>query len=197
MLGSTTHRVLRHSPLPVLAIPPVKGRATGPSQHWPGKLALAPVDLGARDRVDALAAAVVARELGVPLQLVHVVEQIEDLPWLEVDATRRNLQRSRRALAHLTNLKHELAWAVTDCSVEYGKPADRIAAKASSSKVGLVVMTRRGSQGLFGPRLGSISYQVLLKARTPVLALPSDKQWIRSAVSLRPKPTSTKAERSL
>ena len=28
MLGSTTHRILRNSPLPVLAIPPVKGHAT-------------------------------------------------------------------------------------------------------------------------------------------------------------------------
>jgi hypothetical protein len=71
MFGSTTHRVLRESSLPVLATPPVITRA--PLRNWPGKRAIAPVDLGPRDRADAVAAATVARELGVRLQLVHVV----------------------------------------------------------------------------------------------------------------------------
>lgn len=188
MLGSTTHRILRRSPLPVLAIPPVKGRVKIPPRKWPGKWVLAPVDLGVRDRADALAAAVVAREMGAQLQLVHVVEPITDRAWLELDVTRRNQQRERRALAHLTQLKDGLAWAVADCQVLSGDPAEEIAGMAASSNIGLVVMTRRRGQGLFGPRQGSISYQVLLGAKTPVLALPSDKTWMRRAIALRPKP---------
>src|SRR5688572_9219083 len=90
MLGSTTHRLLRQSSLPILATPPVTGRSRGPAKDWPGKMILAPVDIGARDRADALAAAVVARELGTQLELVHVVEPINNPPWLEVDAYRRN-----------------------------------------------------------------------------------------------------------
>jgi nucleotide-binding universal stress UspA family protein len=187
MLGSTTHRVLRKSPLPVLAIPPVKGRALRPRKSWPGKWALAPVDLGPRDRADALAAAVAARELGTKLLLVHVVEPVAEVPWLELDVARRHLQRERRALAHLTQLKDDLEWAVGGCTVESGKPADAIAKLASDGDVGLVVMTRRRGQGLLGPRQGSISYQVLIRARTPVLALPSDKKWMRRAISFRPK----------
>lgn len=187
MVGSTTHRVLRNSPIPVLAVPPVTGRAKRPSRNWPGKWALAPVDLGQRDRVDAMTAAVVARELGTQLRLVHIVEPITQLPWLEVDAARRDQQRERRAMAHLSRLKDELAWAVTDCVVQAGTPGDAIAAIASKNDVGLVVMTRRRGQGLFGPRQGSISYQVLVDARTPVLALPSDNKWIRRAVALRPR----------
>ena len=85
-------------PFRYLAIPPVKGHVRGPSKAWPGKWALAPVDLGPRDRTDALAAAVVARELGTKLLLVHVVEPVAEVPWLEVDAARRNQQRERRAL---------------------------------------------------------------------------------------------------
>jgi nucleotide-binding universal stress UspA family protein len=191
MLGSTTHRVLRQSPLPVLAIPPVKGRVRGPSKAWPGKWALAPIDLGPRDRGDALAAAVVARELGTKLLLVHVVEPLAEVPWLELDTSRRNLQRERRALAHLSALKDDLEWAVGGCKVELGKPALAIAKLASDGNVGLVVMTRRKGQGLLGPRQGSISYQVLIAARTPVLALPSDKTWIRRASALRPKKPAT------
>lgn len=186
MLGSTTHRILRRSPLPVLATPPVTGRGGGPPKAWPGRLIIAPVDLGARDRADALAAAVVARELGTQLELVHIVEPIVNPPWIEVDAYRRNLQRERRAAARLTQLQDELKGVATAVRVESGKPADEIAKVASSKHVGLVVMTRRRGQGLFGPRQGSISYQVLRKANTPVLALPSDKAWMRRVLRRRP-----------
>jgi len=187
MLGSTTHRILAKSPIPVLAVPPAVGRAKRPSPSWPGKWALAPIDLGQRDRVDAMSAAIAARELGAQVRLVHIVEPITELAWLELDATRRNLERERRAMAHLSRLKDELKWAVTDCVVQSGTPGDAIAAIASKNDVGLVVMMRRRGQGLFGPRQGSISYQVLIEARTPVLGLPSDKKWIRRAVSMRPK----------
>ncbi len=128
MLGSTTHRLLRRSPLPILATPPVTGRGRGPAKDWPGKMIIAPVDIGARDRADALAAAVVARELGTQLELVHIVEPINNPPWLEVDADRRNLQRQRRAVVRLTQLQDELKDVATAVRVETGKPADEIAA---------------------------------------------------------------------
>lgn len=108
MLGSTTLRVLRKSPLPVLAIPPVRGRVTRPAGNWPGPWALAPIDLGASAHADAMAAAICARELGAQLRLVHVVEPLLERPWIEVDARRRNQQRQRSALARLASLKDEL-----------------------------------------------------------------------------------------
>jgi nucleotide-binding universal stress UspA family protein len=185
MLGSTTHRVLRRSPLPVLAVPPVKGRAKRPNRSWPGKWALAPIDLGPGARADAMAAAICARELDTQLRLVHIVEPLSEVPWLELDAIRRTRQLERRALAYLSRLKDELPSVVTDTLVQAGKPGDAISAIAAKNDVGLVVMTRRRGQGLFGPRQGSISYQVLVHAGTPVLALPSDKQWVRRAASLR------------
>ncbi len=185
MLGSTTHRLLRRSPLPILATPPVTGRTRGPAKGWPGKMIIAPVDIGARDRADALAAGVVARELGTQVELVHIVEPITNPPWLELDADRRNLQRQRRAIARLTQLQDELRDVATAVRVETGRPADKIAAAASSRHVGLVVMTRRRGQGLFGPRQGSISYQVLTKGNTPVLALPSDNAWMRRVMRRR------------
>src|SRR5687768_13935290 len=148
MFGSTTHRVLRESALPVLATPPVITRASGALRNWPGKRAIAPVDLGSRDRADAFTAATVARELGVRLQLVHVVEPVPDIPWLELDEARRNQQRHRKAMAILAEVNEALAWAVTDCHVAKRKPADKIAKLASSTAVGLVIMTRRRGQGL-------------------------------------------------
>ena len=182
MIGSTTHRILRQSPLPVLATPPVKGRAARPPRNWPGKMAIAPIDFSARDRADALAAAVAARELGTQLELVHVVEPIADVPWLELDEALRNQQRQRRAAARLTRMQDDVRWNVSGVRVETGKPAQVIASIAASSRVGLVVMTRRRGQGLFGPRQGSISYEVLCRSNTPVLALPSDTKWMRRVI---------------
>ena len=185
MLGSTTHRILRRSQLPVLATPPVAGGVHGPAKDWPGTTVVAPVDIGTRDRGDALAAAAVARELGTKLELLHVVEPIASPPWLEVDADRRNLQRQRRATARLTQLQDALKGVATGVRVESGNPADEIANVAASKNVGLVVMTRRRGQGLWGPRQGSISYQVLCQANTPVLALPSEGAWIRRVIRRR------------
>ncbi len=182
MIGSTTHRILRRSRLPVLATPPVKGRAARPRRNWPGKTAIAPIDFGPRDRADVLAAAVAARDLGVELELVHVVEPIADVPWLELDEARRNQQRERRAAARLTRLQDDVRWNVKGVRVESGKPGPVIASIASSTRAGLVVMTRRPGQGLFGPRQGSISYEVLCRSNTPVLALPSDTKWMRRVI---------------
>jgi nucleotide-binding universal stress UspA family protein len=182
MIGSTTHRILRQSRIPVLATPPVKGRAARPPRSWPGKMAIAPIDFGPRDRADALAAAVSARELGVQLELVHIVEPIADVPWLELDEAKRNQQRERRAAARLTRLQDDVRWNVSGVRVESGKPGPMIASIAASSRVGLVVMTRRPGQGLFGPRQGSISYEVLCRSNTPVLALPSDAKWMRRVI---------------
>lgn len=176
MIGSTTHRVLRESSLPVLATPPVRGRAKPPGKNWPGKSAIAPIDLAAGNRTDAVAAAVVARELGATLELLHVVEPVAALPWLEVDAVRRRDQITRKAEAQLSRIATGLPVAV-NITVQAGSPADVIAKRAAASSVGVVIMTRRRGQGLFGPRQGSISYQVLTKANTPVLALPGDAKW--------------------
>jgi nucleotide-binding universal stress UspA family protein len=182
MIGSTTHRILRDSPLPVLATPPVKGRSARPPRNWPGKLSIAPIDFSPRVRADVLAAAVAARELGTKLELVHVVEPIADVPWLELDEARRNKQRERLALAQLTRLQDELHDTIPAVRVESGKPPQVIARIASAGQVGLVVMTRRRGKGLFGPRQGSISYEVLWRSNTPVLALPGDPSWIRRVV---------------
>jgi nucleotide-binding universal stress UspA family protein len=187
LFGSTTHRMLRRSTLPILATPPAGSRAAGPRTGWPGKWALAPVDLGTRSRADALAASVAARELGARVELVHVVEPVAQLPWVEVDAERRNNQRLRRAMVWLTRFRDELAWAAAGCRVEQGAPAAEIARIAAEARTGLVIMTRRRGQGLFGPRQGAISYHVLCEARTPILALPSGAKWMRRVVSRVPK----------
>jgi universal stress protein F len=168
MLGSTTERVLRGTTVPVLAIPPFKRRAsTTLSRGWPEKRTLAPVDFGQHLRNDATTAADVAAQLGTLLVLLHVVPP----------RNRGQLLKARTRLETLIkNLKFE---AVVGCRVLAGKPDEQIAAVAADADVDLVILTRRRGKGFFGARLGSISYQVLCEAGTPVLALPPSSKWLR------------------
>lgn len=190
MFGSTTHRVLRSVDVPVLAIPPVKSGTSAPVRTWPGRLVMAPVDLGAKDKRDALNAALVTDALGSQLLLLHVLETGSPSMWQRLDLPRTTRERlmKTRAEARLGALRARTeAAVVTTTRIVSGSPAAQIAAAAADRHVGLVIMTRRRGQGLFGPRQGSISYQVLCNAKTPVLALPSDGNWIRRAGSLKGK----------
>lgn len=190
MFGSTTHRVLRRADVPVLAIPPVKGRTPPPAKTWPGSWVLAPVDIGAKDKQDSMNAALVADALGARLLLLHVVEPADATLRERLDLPRANRDAvlKARAQARLDMLRARTEAAVpTACRVVAGRPAAQIAAAAADREIGLVIMTRRRGQGLFGPRQGAISYEVICSARTPVLALPSDSKWIRRAASRRSK----------
>ena len=190
MFGSTTHRVLRRVKVPVLAIPPVKSGTPAPARTWPGRWVMAPVDLRAKDARDALTAALVTDALGSQLLLLHVVDAGSLSMWQRLDLPRSNREglMKTRAEARLGALRARAeAVVVTTTRVVAGSPAAQIAAAAADRQVGLVIMTRRRGQGLFGPRQGSISYQVLCNAKTPVLALPSNSKWIRRAGALKAK----------
>ena len=173
MLGSTTHRVLHRSPIPVLAVPPFKrGSTKKPTGSWPGQTVLAPLDLAPGSQAQAAVAAKVAAGLGTRLQLVHVVEPLRMPDWLKWEAGQARRGRLSRAQARLDKLRARLDPAVvTECRVVTGDPAEQIAIAAAGRSVGLVVLTRRRGQGLLGPRRGSITYQVLCSANTPILAM--------------------------
>ena len=186
MLGSTTHRILRRSPLPVLATPPVSGRAHA-ARPKDG-----PASWSSRQSISA--PAIARTQLLPPPSRASSAPNWSWFTLLNRSAARRGSRSmpsgatvsvSVAPSARLTQLQDELAGVATAVRVESGKPADEIAKIASSKQVGLVVMTRRRGQGLFGPRQGSISYEVLCKANTPVLALPSDKAWMRRVVRMR------------
>lgn len=164
MMGSTTERVLRNAPVPVLAIPPPTV-SSAVSRAWPRKPALAPVELGRRLRDDIGMVSEAATALGVGLALVHVVPPRD----------RTQLLKARAQLDRVVQgLKFE---TIVTGHVLAGKPAEQIAAMAAETDVDLVILTRRRGKGLFGPALGSFSYQLLCSARTPVLALPPTRGW--------------------
>jgi nucleotide-binding universal stress UspA family protein len=171
--GSTTERVLRETPVPVLVTPP----------HDPGYVRLedakrllarilVPVDLSPSSLQQVQMARGLADALGLSLILVNVVE-----PLRSRLATRLNLagiEADRRAVAEegLAELMATLPLRLhPEALVAYGDPAEEVAKVARDRQAGLIVMGLHGSP-LLGPRMGSVTYRLLCLSPSLVLALP-------------------------
>lgn len=180
--GSTTERVLRQSPVPVLAIPPA---ATGKiGRRWPGLRLLAGIDLDANAPSDARAVAAVAHAFNRPLTLVHVVEPNQLPPWLAGFASRDVEARAEAARTALARLVGALKGVRVDARVVVGDPSAHIPKLAKQAGADLIVLALRRSDGLFGAAQGTITYRVLSSGcAIPVLAMPRRGPTARSRAS--------------
>jgi universal stress protein A len=175
-MGSTTQGVLRRTTVPVLAVPTHTSDKKGPLQSersWPDGRIIAVVELDERSLRDARAAGRVARWFGSALLLVHVVPEFKAPPWLHtrIDANdRARITEARSRLKAIgARIRHHDG---LETRVLFGIPTDAITALTATERPGLVITGLRTTDRWFGPRRGSISYHVLLRANTPVLALP-------------------------
>lgn len=170
LLGSTTATVLRQARVPVLTIPGAIGRRAG-TLRWPPSRVLGALALDGHARVDAAAYAEVARLLGVPLMLLHVVPAPPVPGWYgrrgRRSDSRRDVQRT------LDRLGAQHADVVDEIVVLSGDPPAGIQAAASGRAGAIILMVLRSRPGLFGSRAGAVSYEVLCRAAAPVLALPA------------------------
>lgn len=170
--GSVTDRVLRRTTIPVLAVPP--GVSARGLTSWPGNRILCAVELSPRAREDVRATAEIARVFGRDLTLVHIVTPTPGAPWLARALRghdRARLKAARARLEELARWARTLLGAHVESRALLGHPAEEISAMANDIRAGLIVLTLRRGHGLFGARQGTITYQVLCGAATPVLAL--------------------------
>lgn len=156
LLGSTTLSVLERTPVPVLAVPGADD-SSRPSPDWPGPVVAAAVEHDARTRSELRLAADIAAWLRASLLIVHV-------------AARRDA--SEAAAAALTSESAALRTdAAARVQVVTGDVGPAVAAAARAAGAGLVMTMLRDRLGWFGPQRGSVSYDVVTHATTPVLAL--------------------------
>jgi nucleotide-binding universal stress UspA family protein len=175
LIGSTTERLFRLTPVPLLAVPPslTASGAREPAPSWPGPAIMASVDLRDDSESDVRDAASIARAFGASLVLVHVVPQVTPPPWYRADLSAHWRMRVAKAQRQLESLAEAAGSSVSiETRVVSGNPADEIAALAAEERIGVVVMHLRKGPGLFGSRAGSIAYHVLRHAVTPVLVQP-------------------------
>jgi nucleotide-binding universal stress UspA family protein len=169
--GSTTEQVLRKSKVPVLAIPPSVRARNQTAVPTDITRVIAPIDLAGEWQSDAMRAAQIAGDFEAPLVLVHVLAPVQTPPWLRRrrDTNNRRIEKATKSLERVrTKLFADLRSMST--KVLLGDPAHEIARLTHPGS--LVVMSLRGTAGVWGMRRGSVAYHVLTHALTPVLALP-------------------------
>jgi nucleotide-binding universal stress UspA family protein len=173
LLGSTTERVLRDTPVPVL-ITPQNARPVANASDISGHVhrIVAPVDLTDATPGQLAVAGEIATRLGVPLLLAHVLEPIYVPPRVRLAIP--TLEDDRRHAAEQKLLEQRAACgssAAVETLVVAGSVPEEIAAVAEARQAGLIVMGLHSS-GRLGRRMGSVTYRVLCLTRALVLALP-------------------------
>lgn len=173
--GSTTERVLRETTVPVL-VTREDGAAHGPASVEEAarrvRRVLAPVLSPSTSDRPLVVSRAIARALGVPQLLLHVVEPVR-VRHPRAEGLIPGIERERRERAEtaLASVAASAGPPVPETLIAYGEPSEEIVKVARDRGVGLIVMGLVGSQ-LGGPRIGSVTYRVLCAAPCPVLALP-------------------------
>lgn len=152
LLGSVAEQVVRHARCPVLTM----GRAAfAGSAHQNGVAVAVDLTDGSEPALDA--AESLASAFGVPLTVVHVVDDP-----LEKEEAARRLEGLRK-LRQRPNLKTEVLYD--------DDPVDAVVAFAKRTQPELLVVATHGRKGLRRSVMGSISEHVVRQAPCPVLTV--------------------------
>jgi nucleotide-binding universal stress UspA family protein len=173
LFGSTTERVLRDTPVPVMVTP---GGEPGPenAETWlrAVRSVLVPVDLSGFSRHQLEVAQGLAEGIGAAVVVAHVLEPLAVRDQLRrltdaIDAARRN-QVSSQLDDLLRDVRSPLQRTV---AIGYGDPAHEIARLAREHAAGAIVMALHSSPDA-GRRIGSVTYRLLCQTPALVVALP-------------------------
>ena len=171
--GSTTERVLRETRVPVLVTPEEYPRVVSLEEASRTiRRIIVPVDLTGNSPRQVAVAAGIASALSVPLILTYVLEPVFVPPRIRAQVPGSDAARREYAERHLAQLVTQAGLPdTTETMVVSGEPSEEIVKLATTRNAGLIVMGLHSS-GVFGPRMGSVTYRVLCLTPTPVLALP-------------------------
>jgi nucleotide-binding universal stress UspA family protein len=171
--GSTTGRVLRHAEIPVLAVPLHETSAPSGPRRLAGPFVV-PVDFSDASVRAAGMGAQLARALGQPLVLLHVVPPIRVGPRWQAEAAAYDAGRVEKARTELQHVRAGLEAGDVEIVVAQGDPAEEIARLAAERHAGVIAMGLQGEGlPLVGRAPGSVATRVLALAQVPVLAVPA------------------------
>jgi len=174
-MGSTTEKLLRHSPVPLITINAAGEKAGGP--HFRRILVTTDFSEGTSD---ALAYAFsVAQENESQIMLLHVVH---DAAAADVSGKYREslVQGVQKQLDDLVPTEAK-AWCDVSTEVEIGVPYRIIMRVLEDEKVDLLVMNIHGKGMLDRALLGSTAERVVRAAPCPVMLIPPLKKNLRIA----------------
>lgn len=167
VMGSTTDRVLRRAPCPVLVVsdPSHNVMTTGPDGRHRLTRILYCTDFSENSDKAMVYAISVAAEYGAELMVLHVVEHASDLASAETLIATRAEQ-----LVRLVPVNEGRKFTV-NTAVRLGKPYQEIVRHAGEAQTTLIIMTARGGDAVDRAVFGSTTYRVIQLGPCPVLAV--------------------------
>jgi nucleotide-binding universal stress UspA family protein len=166
IIGSTTERMLRHSPVPILTISAAKASRT------PGKpirRILVTTDLSSGTSDAMRYALSLARENKARLMVLHVLEETRALTSKKYrDELAARVKRECEKLIP----RDAKADCDVDIRIEAGTPYHVILSVVEKDKIDLAVMNTHGKGMLDRALLGSTTERVVRGAMCPVIVIP-------------------------
>lgn len=179
MLGNFADKVLRRSMVPVALV-----RGSSPPANEGFQSLLVPLDKTSYSETALSIATDLAQRSGATLALVNVCEPFwvspyaETMPQLsyvgherERDVDRESLETGRYYLDQLARrIRADGIRSIWE--VRFGKPADEILRAAETTEADLIVMATHDRHGIRRLALGSVTSEVLQRAKMPILTIP-------------------------
>jgi nucleotide-binding universal stress UspA family protein len=181
--GSTTAKVVRRSPCPVIAVPPT-------ARSKPPRTILAATDFSRASDASLREAAELAKTFDAALDVLHVYSAPSFVPpntlvgaGADTLLTLSKLEE-RRATEDLNEFVSDLrkrGIQIRDGNVLFGSPARTLVEYAKRGQYDLLVMGTLGRSGVSHLIAGSVAERVVQHAPCPVLTVRHDYQPLRAA----------------
>jgi nucleotide-binding universal stress UspA family protein len=180
MLGSTTDKLIRHAPCPVLVVRettrgPVKTAAEGIVLE---KI-LVPVDFSECSREGARYASVFATAVGADLLLMHIVEPSHEWACRAIAPRPDCAQRFEKTLLEAEEKINRivnflpLIGISAETAIEVGKPLRDLVKESEQRDIDMIITSTHGYSALRHALLGSVAEGLAREAKCPVLIVPS------------------------
>jgi len=172
VFGSTCEKVLRTSPVPVLAIKSGERSAVGKDLALSLKRILCPIDFSAFSESSLPMARTLAKQFGATLILAHIVDTRFDYPeWTAEVAMSNSAHLLKAAQEHVNRVAAGIADVKTEVHVSCGVPSRTLVDLTADGKADLVIMPTHGRKGIAHVLLGSVTERVARGAKCPVLTV--------------------------
>jgi len=180
LLGSTTERVIRFAPCPLLV---ARGKsykaalALGEKSKLKIRKILVPVDFSECSLTGVRYAAFLAKCLAARLKLLHVVvrhDYVFDSAEFEGEITRFTEAARARAKKQMTKLRRSTFLQGVSCEAEIriGNAITEICGQGTTDDAVLIVLSTHGRSGFRRALIGSVAEQVTRYAEHPVVIVP-------------------------
>jgi nucleotide-binding universal stress UspA family protein len=172
-MGGTCDRIVRLSPVPVLAIKhPEREFVAGLDPTVKLKKVLCPCDFSEFSHEAIPIAVDLCRRFDATLILEHIVDNRTDYstfyPAYAVHISPQLLENSRKMLESIASKYDDLN---VECRVNVGIPMPSLLETVDGEDISLVVMSTHGRSGIRRAFLGSVSERLIQKAACPVLTV--------------------------